>query len=131
MTPPVVHRSLETGVAAAVSWASMMTMLDSGSIVQIDHTRFAATTAALADRLAEMVARRREVGDAVDHLLRQWRGEAAAAFLSSWEAWSDSADEVIDDLRRDVGSLVVARTDLHGADSRAAHAATDLHGRLG
>ncbi|MCY7402118.1 MAG: WXG100 family type VII secretion target [Nocardioides sp.] len=106
-------------------------MLDSGDIVQLDHARFGASTAALDDRLTEMVARRREVGDAVDHLLRGWRGEAAAAFLGSWEAWRDGADEVIDDLRRDVGSMVVARTDVDGADSRTSHAATLLHGRLG
>jgi len=122
---------LWTGIAPAVSSASIMTMLDSGDIVHLDHARFSASTAALDDRLAEMVARRREVGDAVDHLLRGWRGEAATAFLRSWVAWRDGADEVIDDLRRDVGSMVVARSDVDGADSRISHSATLLHGRLG
>ena len=127
----VVHRLLGTGVATAGFSDSIKTMTDSGDIVQLDHTRFAASSAALDDRLAEMVARRREVGDAVDRLLREWRGEAATAFLSSWDAWRDGADEVIDDLRRDVGSLDTARTDLHSADSRSSHAASPLRGRLG
>ena len=129
--PGVVHRLLRTGVAGRLVSASIVTMLDSGSTVQLDAARFTASHQALGDRVADLAARRREVGDAVDQLLRGWRGEAAAAFLSSWEAWRDGADEVIDDLRRDVAALSLARADLSRADSQCRHASTRLEGRLG
>lgn len=106
-------------------------MLDSGSLVQLDTARFAASSQSLGDRVADMAARRREVGDAVDELLRGWRGEAAAAFLRNWEAWHDGADRVIDDLRRDVAALPLAQADLDTADARSMHASTRLEGRLG
>ena len=106
-------------------------MLDSGSIVQLDTARFTASGQALGDRVADLAARRREVGDAVDQLLHGWRGEAAAAFLSSWEAWRDGADEVIDDLRRDVAALSLARADLAQGDTGSANASVRLAGRLG
>ena len=106
-------------------------MLDSGSIVQIDTARFTAGSQALGERVVDLAARRDEVGDAVDHLLRGWRGEAAIAFRARWEAWRDGADEVIDDLRRDVASLSVVRADLHHVDAESSAASTRLSGRLG
>ena len=111
--------------------ASIVSMLDSGSIVQLDPARFAASSQALADRVADLAIRRREVGDAVDQLLRGWRGEAAAAFLSTWEDWRDGADAVTDDLRRDVAALPLAQADLDHDDARSAHDSGRLAGRLG
>lgn len=106
-------------------------MLDSGNVVQIDTARFTAGSQALGDRVADLAARRGGVGDAVDHLLRGWRGEAADAFRTHWEAWRDGADEVIDDLRRDVASLSLVRADLDRGDARSTDASTRLSGRLG
>ena len=106
-------------------------MLDSGSTVQLDTARFTASHQALGDRVADLAARRREVEIAVDQLLRGWRGEAAAAFLGHWEAWRDGADEVIDDLRRDVAALPLAQADLCHGDSRSMDASGRLEGRLG
>ena len=102
---------------------SIVTMLDSGSTVQFDTARFTASHRALGERLADVAARRCEVGDAVDHLLRGWRGEAAAAFRGSWEAWRDGADEVIDELRRSVAALPLAQADL-------CHERHQIRGRL-
>lgn len=106
-------------------------MLDSGSTVQLDTARFAASHQALGDRVADLAARRREVADAVDQLLRGWRGEAAVAFLGHWEAWRDGADDVIDDLRGDVAALSLARVDLGQGDTESSEVATRLEGRLG
>ena len=111
--------------------ASIVSMLDSGSIVQIDATRFAASAQALDDRVADLAARRGEVGDAVDQLVRGWRGEASAAFRGHWEAWRDGADRVIDDLRRDVAALPLVQGDLDRGDAHSSHVSTRLHGRLG
>lgn len=106
-------------------------MLDSGSTVQLDTVRFAASSQVLGDRVADLAARRGEVGDAVDQLLRGWRGEAAAAFLRSWEVWRDGADGVIDDLHRDVAALPLVKADLDRGDARSAHDTGRLEGRLG
>lgn len=106
-------------------------MIDPGSVVQLDAARFAASSRALGDRVADLAARRAEAADAVEALLCGWRGEAAEAFRTHWESWRDGADEVIDDLRRNVAALSLARDDLDRGDSRAADSSHHLQGRLG
>lgn len=106
-------------------------MRDSGSTVQLDTVRFTTGSRTLDDRVGDLAARRSEVGDAVDGLLRGWRGEAADIFRTHWEAWRDGADAVIDDLRHDVAALSLAQADLHQGDSGSSHTSTRLQGRLG
>ncbi len=106
-------------------------MLDSGSIVQLDPARFTASSQALGDRVADLAARRGEVGDAVEGLLNGWRGDAARTFRAHWEAWRDGADDVIDDLRRDVAALSQAHAELDRGDIESTQASTRLQGRLG
>ena len=106
-------------------------MLDSGSTVHLDQARFVASSQALAERLAALTVRRHEVGNAVDALLFGWHGETATTFTTLWESWRESADQVIDDLRRAIGALDLAAADLRGADQVAVGESTRLHGRLG
>ncbi len=106
-------------------------MLDSASTVHLDQARFIASSHALAERLAALTARRHEVGNSVDALLLGWHGEAAATFTTLWESWRDSADQVIDDLRRAIGALALAAADLRSADQVAVGESARLHGRLG
>lgn len=106
-------------------------MLNSGSTVQLDSTRFTASSQALGDRVADLAARRGEIGEAVDALLRGWRGEAATTFRTHWEDWREGADEVIDDLRRNVASMSLARSDLGRGDDAAVGESSRLRGRLG
>jgi WXG100 family type VII secretion target len=106
-------------------------MLNSGSIVQLDSARFSTSSQALGDRVADLAARRAEIGDAVEALLNGWRGEAATTFRTHWEDWRDGADEVIDGLRRNVASLSLAQADLDRSDDSSVRESTRLQGRLG
>lgn len=109
----------------------MAPMLDSGSAVQLDGARFTAGSQALGGHVADLAARRCEVGDSVDALLRGWRGEAADTFRRQWEAWRDGADVVIDGLRRDVAALALAQVDLRRVDTHSSAASSGLQRRLG
>jgi WXG100 family type VII secretion target len=100
------------------------------STIQLDHARFAAGSDTLAARVGDMADRRREVGDAVDALLRGWRGDGADAFRHLWERWRDGADGVIVDLRSSVEALDLARADLSRADDSASAHSGRLRERL-
>ena len=105
--------------------------MHSSGTLQLDPARFGAGRRALTDRLADLTARRTEVGEAVDALLRGLRGEAADSFRVGWEEWRAAADEVIAGLGRQLSALAAVDADVVRSDDDAAVAAAGLRGRLG
>lgn len=99
--------------------------------VRLDPSSHASATASLADRLADLDRRRGAAEAAVEGLLLSWRGEAAAAFRTQWDAWSSAAASVVDDLGASVAALAAARCDLTAADESSGPRSRELEGRLG
>lgn len=105
-------------------------MIISGTL-HLDPARHAAATTSLGDRLAELDARRRTVESTIDDVLASWRGEAATAFRVQWDAWSEAAARVVDELDATIDALTGARGDLLGADDRCGTSGDQLMVRLG
>jgi uncharacterized protein YukE len=79
------------------------------------HGRTAADR--VADRLADIDARRRVAERSVDALLASWQGGAALHQQSGWQDWDAAANDVIDSLSALIGALDLAREEL--TDARA------------
>ena len=69
----------------------------------------------LADRLADIDARRRVAERSVDALLASWHGGAALHQQSGWQDWDLAANDVIDSLSALIGALDLAREELTDA----------------
>lgn len=100
-------------------------------MIQIDHSRFATSRAALAARAHDMGEQRRDVAVAVEALLAQWHGEAADRFREHWEDWRGGADTVIEALHAHTSSLASIQADLGHTDQESGDAHSRLVGRLG
>ena len=106
-------------------------MILSGTL-HLDPAAHAAATTSLADRLADLDARRRAAEATVTGLLATWRGDAAAAFRVEWESWSEAAASVSEVLGADIAALDRSRADVVSADDDSGLGSARLHAaRLG
>ncbi len=105
-------------------------MILSGTL-HLDPATHAAATSSLADRLADLDARRRAAEATVTGLLTSWRGEAAAAFRAEWESWREAALSVSDSLGDAIAALDRSRADVVAADDGSGLGSARLEGRLG
>ncbi|GAA5108983.1 hypothetical protein GCM10023339_08570 [Alloalcanivorax gelatiniphagus] len=105
-------------------------MILSGTL-HLDPAAHVAATTSLADRLADLDARRGAAESVVAGLLATWHGEAATAFRDEWESWREAATSVSAGLASAVTALDRARAARVSADDGSSDRSAMLEGRLG